>query len=292
MRNNVKIPIPISTPTSKDTSEAPVTSKSGLSWFTEAAIILVLLTFFGYWSALSYEMGFLSYFGIPYYFISLNPTFVLAISTIWVTLGTVIGFVLAVFAIMITLGPLEKDMTARHPKIMKLFLVLFSILVLAFITYRLITDPETRQIWTVKPLLIGGIGGLLYIFFVWLYRHYKEEISWGFVGIALAVSFLIIVLGLGYRFLRWVGTETAQGLIEFPVYELPPPTCEVAVIRNSGEYLYAVPFDRANHEFEKKLVIIKISESSKPSLTLSLETVGPLKQMLSKIVKQNRECRH
>jgi hypothetical protein len=54
MRNNVKISIPISTPTTNGTPEKPVTSASisALSWFAQATIILALIPFVGYWFTL------------------------------------------------------------------------------------------------------------------------------------------------------------------------------------------------------------------------------------------------
>jgi hypothetical protein len=48
---------------------------------------------------------------------------------------------------------------------------------------------------------------------------------------------------------------------------------EVAVLRMYGEYVYTVPFNRGTKEFEKKLIIVKISDIKTP---LSLEKVGPL----------------
>ena len=56
------------------------------------------------------------------------------------------------------------------------------------------------------------------------------------------------------------------------------------VIRSYSDYLYTVPFNRTTKEFEKMVVIIKMSESSKSPLTLSLEKIDPLKETSSKVV--------
>jgi hypothetical protein len=72
--------------TSTPTLAAPVISPkpaplatpavSALSRFTDAAIILAFITFFGYWGAFCYEMAYFEFFNIPYYLISLTPTVV------------------------------------------------------------------------------------------------------------------------------------------------------------------------------------------------------------------------
>jgi hypothetical protein len=94
----------------------------------------------------------------------------------------------------------------------------------------------------------------------------------------------ILVLVLGINWYSHLGQYGAEHQKEFLVFKPTSFPSEVAVIRNYGEYLYAVPFNRATKEFENKLVIIKMSESSKPPLTLSLEMIGPLKEISSKAV--------
>jgi hypothetical protein len=47
-------------------------------WFLDAAFVIPLSIFIGYFCALSEVMGEYTYFNIPYSFISLNPTTVLA----------------------------------------------------------------------------------------------------------------------------------------------------------------------------------------------------------------------
>jgi|SoiMethySBSTD1v2_1073268.scaffolds.fasta_scaffold332317_4 hypothetical protein len=58
-----------------------------------------------------------------------------------------------------------------------------------------------------------------------------------------------------------------------------PSTSEVAVIRNYGEYLLTVPFNRGTKEFENKLIMVKMSDSKTP-ISLALENIGPLRALL------------
>jgi hypothetical protein len=117
MRNNVKISVPISTPTTNGTSEKPVSSTSitALSWFTQATIILALIPFVGYLFSLSYEASFCGYFSIPYYLISISPSLVLSM-----TIGTVTPFtpiIISIFLIIMLvniLGPPLHKFLAKN----------------------------------------------------------------------------------------------------------------------------------------------------------------------------------
>ncbi len=59
-----------------------------------------------------------------------------------------------------------------------------------------------------------------------------------------------------------------------------PEVSEVAVLGNDGEYLLAVPYTRKTYEhkaqFERKAVILKMSQAENKPLTLTMEKVGPL----------------
>ena len=57
---------------------------------------------------------------------------------------------------------------------------------------------------------------------------------------------------------------------------VPGVDTEVAVLRVYGEYLFAVPINRADKKFEKKLVILKMSDM--PKTPLNLEKIGPLEE--------------
>jgi hypothetical protein len=277
MRNNQKISIPISTPTTNVTPEKPVTSTSisVVSQFTEATIILALLTFIGYWGAFSYETAYSEYFRIPHYFISLNPTLVLFTSIMWTILGVVVACILIGIVVWIALKPVGKDIERRYPRIVKICSISFTILMLTLWVFRIITDQETRQILTVKNLLISAAIGVSWLFLEWLYERYKEdkeETPWGFIGVALLVSGFLFGLYLEFWFLRILGREMAQGQKVFHVYALPSSTSEVAVIRNYGDYLYAVPFNRITHEFETKLLTFPICDVSEYSWAFPANT--------------------
>jgi hypothetical protein len=148
-------------------------------------------------------------------------------------------------------------------------------------------------------MICTAIGLILYIA-VWIYLYFKKEKSWWnehpeninttndtkvpftYNPRISSIVFIILLLTfLGVNIWDFFGRYNAEHQKEFNAFVLPPSNSEVAVIRSYGDYLYAVPFNRATKEFEKKLVIIKMSESAKPSLTLSLEMIGPLKEMSS-----------
>src|SRR5215831_14815161 len=106
-----------STPTPPATPAPPETPPvSALSRFTDAAIILAILTFFGYWGAFSYEIAYFEYFNIPYYFISLNPTTVFFASAGWVFLGPLMVFILIVAVVSLALEPVGKNIEKKYPK--------------------------------------------------------------------------------------------------------------------------------------------------------------------------------
>jgi hypothetical protein len=78
---------------------------------------------------------------------------------------------------------------------------------------------------------------------------------------------------------RGIGIQHAKNLEWFSVFVSSYTSSEVAVIRNYGEYLYAVPFNRDTKQFESKLVLVKMSDVKAP---LSFEQIGPLKPMKPK----------
>src|SRR5262249_49811056 len=77
-RNNY---IPIS---GSKTEQAAENSSVVTPWVTQASIIVPLVIFIAYLLALAYEEGYCSYFTIPAYFISLNPSIVLEISRTYI----------------------------------------------------------------------------------------------------------------------------------------------------------------------------------------------------------------
>ena len=293
MKSRRKQSVSNSTSATPTVSEPPkptppeTSAVSALSRFTDAAIILAFITFFGYWGAFCYETAYFEYFNIPYYFISLNPTMVFFASVGWVFLGPLMVFVLIVMVVLTALEPVGKNIERNYPRSVKIVSISFAVLMLIFLAYQLITDHEFRKTWTVETIVISAlIVGFLFSF-GFLYKRYKEnkeEIPWRFI--ALLVSGFLLVSYLEFRFLRTIGEERAKKAKGFPVYVLPPlppeapvapnsPTTEVAVIRTSGDYLLTIPFNRGTKEFENKLIIVKMSDSKTP-LSLALQNIGPL----------------
>jgi hypothetical protein len=291
MKMRRKQVIAISTPTPPALpATSAISAVSAMSWFTQATIILALITFCGYFAAFSYEIAYFGYFRIPYYFISLNPTSVFFTTAVWTVVVPLIALFLVGTAVLTTvlnaLEPVGKQIEKRFPRSVKIAVILIAISVVAFFVFKFITDQEFRKAWTVETALIGAAFFALWALFRSSYRRYKEnkeETPWRVIALLVAGFFL--VLYIEFRLLSVVGSKTAQGEKVFHVYALPSSTStsEVAVIRMYGEYLYAVPFNRKTNEheaqFESKLVIVKMSDVKTP---LSFEEIGPLKPMKPK----------
>ena len=134
-----------------------------------------------------------------------------------------------------------------------LLLFLFIVLMLAELLYVLIrpsnekqyNNSETKSLSVLKILLITIAGPLL--------------------------LYCLVTIAL---FFRSFGIQHAKNLDSFSVFVPSYTSSEVAVIRNYGEYLYAVPFTRKTNQFETKLVIVKMSDIKTP---LSFEKIGRLK---------------
>ena len=299
MKRNQKPARSTSTPTlaaapaiSETTTPPAPPAASALSRFTEATIIIAIITFVGYWGAFAYEEEYFSYFNIPYYFISLNPTAVFFTSTGWIAIAPIIAFFLVWTAVWTTvwnaLEPVEKQIERRFPSIVTVAGILISISGVAFLVFKFITDEEFRKAWTVEFALFVAAIIALWVLIPSSYRRYKEgkkQTPWGVI--ALLVSGFFLALYIEFRFLRIVARDMAKNQKAFPVYVLPPPTpevpgtpnsstTEVAVIRTSGDYLLAVPFTRDPKwaVFENKLIIVKMSDSKTP-LSLALQNIGP-----------------
>ena len=93
------------------------------------------------------------------------------------------------------------------------------------------------------------------------------------------VLFIIpLLMGVGYSHFFEVGRNNAKEQKEFLLFKFNPEEIkgveEVAIVRAYGDNLLAVPINRTKNEFEKKVVILKISEMSKRLLTL--ENIGRL----------------
>src|SRR5262249_2160310 len=148
------------TPTPSETSAV-----SALSRFTDAAIILAFITFFGYWGAFSYETAYFEYFNIPYYFISLNPTTVFFASVIWVFLGPLMVFILIGAVVSLALEPVGKNIERRFPRGVKIAGILIAVSGVALLAFEYITDQKYREIWTIRTLVISAlICGFLFSF--------------------------------------------------------------------------------------------------------------------------------
>jgi hypothetical protein len=102
------------------------------------------------------------------------------------------------------------------------------------------------------------------------------SIPWLSDRIRLVVLIFILVVAVPGS--RQIGQYEAERWVPFLIVKQPPdaPTVSEAVgLRIYGEYLLAVPFNREKQEFDKTLLLLKMSDIEKKPLTY--EQVGPLK---------------
>jgi hypothetical protein len=296
----------------------PVASKtpptSVMSWFTQTTLVLALITFFGYYGALLSEAGFCAYFGIPFHFIPLSLTLVLANSMIWLLIvPPVCVFILVVMGMGALIG--------AYNNIGGCLLILEAIgigIINPVLRERIwlwLTNPVLREI---KTLTYVGITVLVIVLLVWLYKRdvklVRRVFGWLFkrsekkdgdknelltlvnaAGVAFGVIIFCTVIFYGHFGLQKLGRTEAQEQVRFSVIESGSITNmvvpEVAVIRNYGEYLFTVPIIRKTDEhnkpkvhFEKKVYILKMSELKKP---LFAENIGPLQEKPSEPSQSN-----
>ena len=111
----------------------------------------------------------------------------------------------------------------------------------------------------------------------------------------LIVTYLfLLILNVVFAYIYTQAENEAKNMDYFPVTLQPYSNSEgivihseVAVIRNYGDYLYAVPIIRKTNEqekaqFEKKLVILKMSQAENKPLTLTMKKIGPLQPIEAK----------
>jgi hypothetical protein len=227
---------PKSTQTAQGTLETPTTPEISITalilWFTQAAIVIALITIVGYWYVLSYERGFCAYFGIPYYFILLNPSIIAETEGSWSNL----------FFILFTLN--------------LAIILLATILVLIF--NRISRLFKKKQVNKDEPIWLLPLKIMIAIHLIFMVVFYSFD---------------------GSTFFRNKGREKAVSQDYFLICiapcsnNVPIKDKDMAVIRNYGENIFAVPINRDNKQFERKIVILKISEIK---TYLTMEQVGPL----------------
>jgi hypothetical protein len=253
------------------------TSTSALAWFAQSAIILALIPFIGYWYSLAFEQGFFSYFGIPYYFVSLNPTLVLSTSIILHILGltlciSIVPLFVLVYAMMDGKYSVDNKYSNHGVLSYKRVISIVAIFIL-YILASLIINPQFRDIKILlTAVLIVVIDIALYV----IYNYYIKGIIHSSLLIFIFILVSFIILGLGFNLFNKIGREEAKMQENFPVLVQSSFNSEVAIIRIYGDYLYAIPFNRDTKKFVKKLFIIKIPDVKTP---LSFETVGPLQPL-------------
>jgi hypothetical protein len=122
----------------------------------------------------------------------------------------------------------------------------------------------------VLVIVFGGVFAVVYI----VINRLPE------IWYRIVIGVLFIAALFFCRVCRIEGRNEAKRQEKFLIVKqnlgVPGVDTEVAVLRVYGEYLFAVPINRADKKFEKKLVILKMSDM--PKTPLNLEKIGPLEE--------------
>ena len=253
------------------------------TWITEVGIIAVIPVI-AYLLAFFYEKGFYDYFSIPYYFISLNLTLVLATTYVYgwftgylfVTIvvsiigrriaarnhlwGLLIGVCSALsFCIRIFVDQIKhQTRTGEIRTDYAIYFILFSLFLAWILTY----------VFTEPAFIKRKEGGKYWEIFKTKWWVGQDRPSlWNISTLTRNLTFLLLIITffIAPLFAK-MGKSQAETQTNFPVAVIKQQVDErdvsvnVVILRAYGENLLAVPINRAEKKFEKKAVILKMAE--------------------------------
>jgi hypothetical protein len=227
-------------------------------WFLDAAFVVPLSIFIGYFWALSQTMGEYTYFNIPYSFISLNPTNVLARSRPFLA---IIAYMLIWFVVpSLFVYFMEKNFRLVYWILVCLFgFFLFKAIKEAF-------NPGKTLLWSI------GVGLTVFVVVIAsvcmpISRARRERIRkeqpsnslpstqlWNYVAILLTLG---AIVG-GYFGFFYMGKSNAETTDTFYLVKQSgggKEDSELVFLGTYGDYLVVVPFDRYNNEFESFMIL-------------------------------------
>ena len=221
-------------------------------WFLDAAFVIPLSIFIGYFWALSELMGEYTYFNIPRSFISLNPTTVLARSRPFLALIAVllICFVLPhLFEIIAE----KNSLFRRKERIRK---------------EQPLTSLSSRQLWNYLAILLT-LGAILvgYHGFSYMGKSRAET----------ADTFYLVKQSGG-------GKEDSELVKQSGESK---KDSELVFLSTYGDYLVVVPFDRDTNKFES-FMILKMPQGDNTRLTFTRKKVGRLEPVQGKPAEVKR----
>jgi hypothetical protein len=277
--------------------------RAARSWITEG-IAIAGITAIAYFWTLFYELGFSSYFSIPYEFISLSPAGVLVTAgrflLIPIALFLFVMFLVATHPYTTYLGGLIEGFQRRRPRNSMIVTLCALVAISSLIWW---ASLPVKLVWL--RYMMQAIAGLLLVaFFVLPLVRQKglEGTYWDKLiaeytprprinpesrapspspapGLEAFTDVILIIIALiaivyGNGVFRLGGRADAQMKEEFQIVPQSSDVPELIVLRVYGDYLLTAPFNRSTKEVEKKLFILKVSEMGKTPLIM--EKVGPL----------------
>jgi hypothetical protein len=252
-------------------------------WLLDAAFVVPLSIFIGYFWALALTVGEYVYFNIPYNFISLNPTTVLA-SSAPLLIG--IAFVLLCFRVRFLLVyAAEKYFLLRY--------LIFVCGVVLCISYVIDTvfNPEKTLLWSLRVGLVVYVAVIAFVCMDGTRARRepirKERLSnslpstqlWNY----LAIIIPLIAIG-GFFLSYYVGKSSAETRDTFYLVKQSgggKEDSELVFVGTYGDYLVVVPFRRDTKKFDS-FMIVKMPQGDNTRLTFTREQVGRLERVQGK----------
>jgi hypothetical protein len=241
-------------------------------WFLDAAFIVPLSIFIAYFCALSLTIGVYSYFNIPYDFISLNPTIVLAKSREYLA-------IFAMFLLPYMVAHFFAYIMEKNPRRVGFYILacLFELCTLWIISSYF--NPEKTLMWSIAVCLTVYVVVITPLCIDDLMAYQKRKIQkrssnslrtiqrWDYFAIFIA---LCVIVGGYFGFYNW-GRYIAKNADTFYVVKqsVDGRVPDVVFLGNYGDYLVGVPFHRDTKKFES-FVIWKMPQADNIHLTLNL----------------------
>ncbi len=230
--------------TSPNSAATPQTTQD--SWtrkFATDAVMLAVLSAFGYWIAYAYETGYASHFGYPTYFIS--PTLNIIVAAIASLAAAMVGLTLPLLDALKT-GDATRSKHARR----FIFAAIFALLVGSLYVS---SNYDWRVLWRVLFAVV--------IYFVYRWTSASEAKH----GVALPMSASLFFLALLAAMLVHVGS-TFAGLMaakDQRVFYFLTSKPDYAVVRIYDGVAVAVRYDTSKKAFTGDYVILKFGDELK-----------------------------
>jgi hypothetical protein len=262
-------------------------------WFLEAAFVVPLSIFIAYVWALSLTMGVYTYFNVPYDFISLNPTIVLAKVSVLLAL---IASLLFVFIAPFFIGVIAENHIQAGVCILVLICEAF-ILRYIYIAY----NPREILMWSFFVCLTVFMVVITFVYWDRIInwdriitrqnRNTQNRPSnklstiqyWNYLAILIPLG---AIFG-GYFFFFNQGSLSAENQDTFYVIKQSVEDKKdqgVILLGNYGDYLVGVPFHRDTNIFES-FVVLKMPQSDTTRFTFTREKVGKLRRVKTESVE-------